>query len=154
MKMGEVKGSKEALKILKKALNHKDDLIHSAESKFKKFFESHSVPMVEFNTKTQKWESVNQAFADLLEYSIEELVGSSYESYIVPDFKDAAGKMIDHIKSTGNQLENEISQFKTKSGKIKTLLWSGSPVLESSKTAHYVCFDITNILLYLKEHLV
>lgn len=118
-------------------------LLKQSEEKFSKAFHKNVAAMALTSMTENKFADVNEAFLDLMEYTLEEVVGKTPSGVNI--FKNLADreKAIKKIQEDG-YLKNVEVEILTKSGKEKVGLFSGEIIsIGKEKFLLTECVDIT-----------
>lgn len=101
-----------------------EHLLKESEEKFKEIFNRAQDPISLTNVSTQKYIDVNDAFTDVTGYSKNEIIGkSAFELNLWGNISDR-DSLLDKLLNDG-EVNNFITSFNMKSGKILTALVSG-----------------------------
>jgi len=97
------------------------------------------------NYKAHTFVYVNKKFADFLEYNQQEMIGQSYFNFMTLDTKIKAIKLFEEIQNKDfKNPSNFITEYKSKSGKIKKIAWNGTPP-DADGLSYSVAFGLDHI---------
>lgn len=122
--------------------NHIQQLKES-EERFQKVFQTSGAAIAITHMATGKYLDINNAFAELVGYSKEEVIGrSSVELGIIMDVSRRE-EMINYIKEFGSAKHLEITLFDKTGNKKEVLSSAETIVLKGEDYGIYILFDIT-----------
>lgn len=99
---------------------------------FSKAFESNPAPMVISEISSGLFINVNQRWVDMLGYSKEELIGGTSYELDIWDDPGMRNKMVAELSSESSFKDYPV-KFRTKSGEIRSVLWSAEKITINSQ---------------------
>lgn len=97
------------------------------EEEFKLLFDS-APEILAIATPNGYFSKVNQAFSELLGYSVEELVSQPFENFLHPDDRNKTLDEYNETKTGVRQTENFVNRYLTKSGETVYMSWYSSDI--------------------------
>jgi PAS domain S-box-containing protein len=120
-----------------------DKLLEESEERFFKAFHLSPVGMIIANLSEKSWTEINESLLDLLEYTEEEIIGHTSAELALYTNPDARNSVWNDIKEKG-RFENFETEWRTKSGKIKSVVISGEKLfLHGQEHAIFIVIDAT-----------
>jgi two-component system cell cycle sensor histidine kinase/response regulator CckA len=101
-----------------------DEALRASEERFSKAFRSNPVPVAISTIDEGRFIDVNDRFLEAFGYRRDEIVGRTSSDLAFWTSAESRGEVLKKLRETGS-VRNVLNQYKTKSGQLRTGLWSG-----------------------------
>jgi PAS domain S-box-containing protein len=121
------------------------EALRASEEKFERAFEASPLPQVLIRTTDRAFVAVNEAFERCFGYSRDELIGKQADE-LAFFVRDSDRRLVARTLAAESQVRNQQLQVRTKSGAIRTVVWSVVVVSAGGEpTLLIVANDITEL---------
>ena len=104
-----------------------DEALRASEERFSKAFRSNPVPVAISTIDEGRFIDVNDRFLEAFGYRRDEIIGRTSADLAFWTSAASRAEVLNKLRETGS-VRNVLNQYKTKSGQLRTGLWSGEIV--------------------------